>query len=146
MFQSIVSSLGSKKLFVKNLLYMMIIIYFYKILEKQQHLSSIMNHNVKLMIMKVYEPHQYTSSKNQIYEIFIFIILFDYYSFVINCTSQLIIFGTFGIQISRFVESHKKLSYLGNMSLLFSKKDLKTTINISKITKQKKFTNKTIIL
>jgi len=123
----------------------MIIIYLYKI-SKKQNLFSILNHNVSLMITKVYESLQNTSSKNHIIIIFFFNILFLNYSFIIRYTSQLLCFCTIGIIISLFFESPKKLSYLPNISLLFCKKELKPTKKLNKITKQKCFSFKTITI
>ena len=97
-----------------------------------------MNLCVCLMLTIVYESCQYTSSKNHI--------IFWNYSFIIRYTSQLQYFGSIGHQISRFVESPKKISYLWNITQLFLKKEFENTININKNTKHKTFTNKIITI
>jgi len=123
---------------------MIFIIYLYKIFGKKQDFSSIMNHNVTLIIKKVIQARQYISFINHIFVIFVFNILLLNYSFIIRYSSQLLCFGSIGIQISRFLESLIGLSYLWNIFLLFLKKELKPSKKLNEITKQKTFTNNII--
>jgi len=101
-----------------------------------------MNHYVSPLIMKVNQSRQYISFKNLV--IFVFNILLLNPSIIIRYSSQLLCFGSIGIQISRFLESLIELTYLWNISLLFSKKELKNTKKLNEITKQKTFTNNII--
>jgi len=145
MLLSSVSSSVARQLFEKNILYMMIIIYLYQILGKKQHISSINNHNVILVIMKNYESLQDTS-RYHIFVIFISNILLLDFSFTARNFNQLQCFGTIVFHISCFFESLKKIYYLSNISQLFLKKELKTTKKQSKIAKQKAFINKIITI
>jgi len=137
-----VSPSSSQLFFEINNLYMIFVMFLYKIFEKRQHISSIMNHSVSLMKKKVYESHQFTSSKHHIFALFVFNIVFLDYSFFIRYTCQFQFFGSIGIQISRILESLKQISYLLQICLLFSNKERKTTKILNKITKQIRYSFK----
>jgi len=83
---------------------------------------------------------------NTIWTLFILdITISDYLNFK-GYIRKIFYFGLNRIQIPRFFKISKKLSYLSIFSLLFSKKELKSTKKPNKITTQKIFTNTIITI
>jgi len=83
---------------------------------------------------------------NAIWALFIFFISISNYHYFLGFIRKILYFGLNGIQNNRFFLFSKKLSYLSIFSLLFSKKELKTTKNVNKVTRQKTFTYKIITI
>jgi len=88
----------------------------------------------------------YLSLENAIWTLFILDITISEYQYLIANIKNLIDFKLNGIQISSFFKISKKITYLSIFSLLFSKKELKSTKKPNKITRQKIFTNNTITI
>jgi len=98
MFPSSGSLTGSKLLFEKNILYMMLIICIYKIFEKQLHLSSIIIH------------------------VFVTVFFLDY-SQILRYLNKIICFVSNLIKIGCFFEILKKISYINSFPPNIHKKN-----------------------
>jgi len=102
---------------------------------------------LELLILTIYVNQiPYICLGNAIWILFIFFISISNYHYLLGYIRKVLYFGLNGIRTSRFFEFFKKLSYFSIFSLVFSKKELKTTKNISKINKQNIFTNKIITI
>jgi len=78
---------------------------------------------------------------NAIWTLFIFNKRISNNHYLLGYIRKILYFGLNGIQNTRIFRFSKKISYLSVFSLLFSKKELKTTKKQSKNTKQKIFSN-----
>ena len=104
--------------------------------------SLIIIQDFSQMIAKVYESYPYTPSKYHVFAFLIFNIVYLDYSYILRYLSKLLCFVSNIIQISRFFEILKEFSYLSIFPLLFSKKGLKNTKKLNKITKIISYTYK----
>jgi len=124
------------QIFEKSLLYMMFNLYLYEMHEMKLQISSLINLIISLRIKKVYESFKNTYSKYHVLAIFILnLVFFNYSSITRYLCKYLLRFGSNGDQTNPFFEIPR--IYLFIFSQLFSKKELKNTKKLKKITIQK---------